>query len=398
MKVNQAHLTYCTNIHPGEDWETHFAALKQNFPEIKKSVSPDAPMGIGLRLSNQASIEILMGDNMQQFKQWLFEQDAYVFTMNGFPYGGFHHTVVKDQVHAPDWTTTERLAYMLRLFHILTALVPDGMDGGISTSPLSYKHWFDTGNEMHQAVVAATHNILAVAGELNNIYEQTGTLLHLDIEPEPDGVLETGREFIDWYQHILLPEGIAYFAQKHAMNAADAEALIKRHIALCYDVCHFAIGYEAHAEVVSELTSLGINTGKIQISAALKASFKEADPQPVYDEFSKFDEPTYLHQVIACLPNGELARYPDLTDALLLKDDAREWRAHFHVPVFTADFGLLQSTREDIEDVLALWKNNPFTNHLEVETYTWTVLPEGLKLPMAQSISRELNWVKGILN
>lgn len=399
MQINNAHLTYCTNIHPGESWADHFASLKQNFPEVKAQLAPNEPMGIGLRLSNQASLEILMGDNLQQFKQWLFDNNAYVFTMNGFPYGGFHDTVVKDQVHAPDWTTSDRLAYTLRLFHILTALIPEGMEGGISTSPLSYKHWFDTGVEMEEAKLVATKKILLVAEELSNIYEQTGILLHLDIEPEPDGVLETCREFIDWYEHVLLPHGITHFADKRDLLAHEAEALIKRHITLCYDVCHFAIGYEPHQAVIDELEAKGIVTGKIQISAALKATFtgEPDNKQAILDEFAKFDEPTYLHQVIARLHDGQLARYPDLTDALLLKDDAAEWRAHFHVPIFLEDFGLLQSTQSDISDVLEIWKKKQFTNHLEAETYTWGVLPQELKVPMAQSISRELAWVKNKL-
>lgn len=393
MNLFVGHLTYCTNIHPGESWADHFAAIQQNFPQIKRELSPHAQMGIGLRLSNQASIEILMGDNLQHFQQWLKETSAYVFTMNGFPYGGFHHTRVKDQVHAPDWTTTNRLAYTLRIFRILSALLPEGIDGGISTSPLSYKPWFATIQAMEEAQLSATQNILLVAEELHHLNQQTGQSLHLDIEPEPDGILETGREFIDWYEGVLIPLGIKHFAEKLSLTATEAERLIKQHVMLCYDVCHFAIGYEPHQQVIDELAEKGITVGKIQISAALKAKFTFENKAEVMEAFAGFDEPTYLHQVIAKRADGELVRYPDLVDALLLKDDADEWRAHFHVPVFMADFGLLQSTRPDIETVLDIQLKQPFTNHLEVETYTWTVLPEGLKAPMDKSITRELKWV-----
>src|SRR5215217_1518156 len=107
MQTSQGHLTYCTNIHPGENWEGHFAALKRNFPFVKAQVSPDTPMGLGLRLSHEASLELEHPDKLTEFKQWLADNDAYVFTMNGFPYGEFHNVDVKDQVHAPDWTTQE---------------------------------------------------------------------------------------------------------------------------------------------------------------------------------------------------------------------------------------------------------------------------------------------------
>ena len=61
---------------------------------------------------------------------------------------------------------------------------------------------------------------------------------------------------------------------------------------------------------------------------------------------------------------------------------------------FIEDYGLLQSTQEEITTVLSLQMKKPFSNHLEVETYTWDVLPQELKLPIAQSIIREMQWVK----
>ena len=130
MNTTSGHLTYCTNIHSGESWQDHFNAIKNNFPFIKKQVSPNAPMGIGLRLSNEASVSLVKEENLAEFKKWLKENDAYVFTMNGFPYGNFHKTRVKDHVHSPDWTTDERVAYTNRLFDILASLVPAGNGWG----------------------------------------------------------------------------------------------------------------------------------------------------------------------------------------------------------------------------------------------------------------------------
>lgn len=389
METNSAHLTFCTNIYAGESWPAHFAVLKDSFPVLKSRLSPEKPMGIGLRLSNLASIELSQKHQLEEFKQWLSDVEGYVFTMNGFPYGGFHHTRVKDQVHAPDWTTNDRLNYTIRLFNILAEILPEGMDGGISTSPLSYKPWFSTGNERELATASATENILKVAEELIKIKERTGKILHLDIEPEPDGFLESGREFINWYENVLLKPGKL------------SEDIIKEHICLCYDVCHFAIGYEPHAEIIDELKKKGISVGKIQISAALKARLPEAvsERTAVINELARFDELTYLHQVIAKQNDGSLIRYPDLSNALADKENVNstEWRAHFHVPIFVEDMGLIQSTQSDIKAVLENHNSGPFTNHLEVETYTWEVLPASLKAPLNDSIVRELQWVKNIL-
>ncbi len=141
METPYGHLTYCTNIHSGESWPDHFEQLRRFIPAVKAEVSPDKPFGIGLRLSNLASLELSKAPALEAFRQWLKENDCYVFTMNGFPYGGFHHERVKDEVHTPDWSTAERAAYTSRLFRILAALLPEGMEGGISTSPLSYKFW-----------------------------------------------------------------------------------------------------------------------------------------------------------------------------------------------------------------------------------------------------------------
>ena len=402
MKVNTGHLTYCTNIHAGKNWLEDFAALQQNFPSIKQNVSPNAPLGLGLRLSNEASLSLIQEAPRAEFKAWLAENEAYVFTMNGFPYGEFHNTIVKEDVHTPDWTTDDRRDYTIRLFHILKDLLPAGMDGGISTSPLSYRHWFNTPEALKIATHTGTHNIIAVVKELVHIYQKTGVTMHLDIEPEPDGILETGREFIDWFDADLLNLGIPELENSFNVSATEAKEMLKRHVNLCYDVCHFAIGFENHADVLNELATKGIKVGKIQISAALKGNLNVAATQKaaVKTAFSKFNEPTYLHQVVALKQDATLLRYRDLPAALADFDlaDISEWRAHFHVPISIQEIGVLESTQSDIVDVLNIQKNRPFTNHLEVETYTWEVLPEQLKLPITQSISKELQWVIDELN
>jgi hypothetical protein len=358
-------------------------------------------MGIGLRLSNSASTDLLDPHEIQVFKTWLNDNNAYVFTMNGFPYGDFHHAIVKDQVHAPDWTSKERLKYTIRLFMILADLLPQGMDGGISTSPLSYRHWFPTLDLSEQAKKIATHNIILVAEELYKFKKNSGIRMHLDIEPEPDGMLETGAEFIAWYENMLIPMAKSILTERLKLTESEAEKCIKEHICLCYDVCHFAIGYEQHSEILEQLDKKGIRTGKIQISAALKAEMPAdtGSRAGIADEFSKYNEPTYLHQVVARSTDSSLIRYGDLPEALddFSNQTVNEWRAHFHVPVFAEDLGLLQSTQSDIVEILTIQKNRPFTDHLEVETYTWEVLPETLKLPIDQSIIRELNWVIDLL-
>lgn len=400
MLVDSVHLSYCTNIHAGDSWGEHFQALKDNLPRVKQKLSPSSPFGIGLRVSNLASQELQSEENFEAFKEWLAINDMYIFTMNGFPYGEFHHEIVKENVHAPDWTSTDRLFYTLRLIGILAKLLPDGMDGGISTSPLSYRHWFEAKTQ-EDVMQVATRNILEVVEQLNRINLVSNKIIHLDIEPEPDGLLETGDEFIDWYNNYLIPLGRQHFLDKFNFETDKADEIIKQHVRICYDVCHFALGYEDHERMMDKLKNEGILIGKFQVSAALKAHLPE-DPnhrKQLVHAFAQFNEPTYLHQVIAKTNSGKILRYRDLPEAITEAErtDVNEWRSHFHVPVFLAEYELLQSTQTDILKVLNLHKSQNCTNHIEVETYTWNVLPQDLKLPIDESIQRELEWVRNEL-
>lgn len=395
MKTAFGHLPYCTNIHPGETWVNHFEQIKQHVPGIKKTIAADQPFGIGLRLANSASLELRKEENLTAFQEWLRQQDCYVFTMNGFPYGGFHNTIVKDKVHEPDWTTADRVQYTNRLAQILAALLPEGMEGGISTNPLSYRYWHE--EEKKEGVFqTATFHVLQVVEQLVQIKRTTGKTIHIDIEPEPDGLLQNGEEFFEWYINYLIPFGTTYLKDKLRCSDAEAAASIREHVQLCYDVCHFAIGFESPDVILKRAEANGIKVGKIQISAALKASLGDDQKRnTVIDAFKQFNEPVYLHQVIAKKKDGSLEYFADLPPALEKADDPSmtEWRAHFHVPLFVEDYGVLQSTQEEITTVLAKHKQQPFSTHLEVETYTWDVLPQALKLPISDSIIRELKWV-----
>ncbi|GAB3928748.1 metabolite traffic protein EboE [Larkinella terrae] len=403
MKTPLGHLGYCTNIHAGEHWAEHFAALQQAIPTIKQRLSPDAPFGIGLRLSNIASQEINQPERLTEFQNWLAENDCYIFTMNGFPYGGFHRTRVKDQVHTPDWQTPERVDYTIRLFRQLAFLLPKNgpngiVEAGISTSPLSYRHWFqwEKPGERDRVFEVTTQRLMTVVEELVRIKQQDGISLHLDLEPEPDGLLETADEFIEWFNLYLLPIGIERLNDEFGWSAGECEAALREHVQLCYDVCHFAVGYERPEEVLKKLKDNDLKVGKIQISAALKATFpvERNSREAVLDQFRQFNEPTYLHQVVARNSDGELLRFPDLPEALqAFNKNHVEWRSHFHVPLFVDDYGLLQSTQDDIVEVIRLQKQTPFTTQMEVETYTWEVLPEDLKQRLNDSIVREMEWV-----
>jgi sugar phosphate isomerase/epimerase len=346
------HLTYCTNIHPAIGWEAVLDSLRSHAPELKARLSPDAPFGIGLRLSGDESRELLADGRLDEFKRWLDAEGLYVFTINGFPHGTFHGQPVKAEVHAPDWRTEERVAYTLRLAEILERLLPDGVDGTISTSPLSYKAWTDD-------LEAATANVARVDQELR------GTRVSLAIEPEADGSLATVDELIAWW-----PDGF-------------------EHVTVCFDACHSAVAYEEPDEALAALDDAGIRIGKAQLSAALKL------PVIARAELERFADPIYLHQVTQRGKDGTLISWPDLPEALDGFGGGEEWRVHFHVPIFLERYGKLESTQDHLRDVIERVRGR--TAHLEIETYTWDVLPADLKASSVDSIAREYEWVLDVL-
>lgn len=390
---NTYHLTYCTNIHPGSNWERTFDSLKEYVSHIKKEVSPDKPFGLGLRLSNKASEELNENGHLQEFKQWLHQNDVYVFTMNGFPYGNFHDERVKDKVHAPDWTTKERLTYTKRLFEQLAELLPTGMSGGISTSPISYKHWHESVELKKKAFEKGAKHLSEIVLQLYRLEHETEKYLHLDIEPEPDGLIENSDEVLGFYKDYLVPIAGRFLKEQLGKNIEEAEKLIKRYITVCYDICHFSLAFEDPEYTFKKFEKEGIKVGKIQVSAALKIIYKEAEKEAIWNSLSGFDEPIYLHQVTEKV-DGLVKTYNDLPMVLENRKDFTELRAHFHVPIFLERFGKLFSTQDHILKVIDYLKEHSVSDHLEIETYTWEVLPKELKRDLSESIIREINWLK----
>lgn len=391
------HLTYCTNIHPGETWAQVFANLQAHLPRLRSKLSPDRPFGIGLRVGAIAAEELLQGTNLSQFQQWLTAHNLYVFTLNGFPYGNFHGAAIKDQVYKPDWTVGDRAYYTQNLIQILAVLLPEGVEGSISTLPISYKPWFSHQDAMVLALNQATGHLANLAALLHNIAQKTGKIIHLGLEPEPDGLIENTEELLAFFKHFLLPKGSHQLRQQLNLPLETTERILYQHIKVCYDTCHFAVEFESPQEAIGKLTQAGIGLSKLQLSSAIEMDIPRSRPDRValQQRLQPFAESTYLHQVIAQHENGHLQRYRDLSQALphLLNTQARQWRTHFHVPIFLEDYGGLRSTQAHLSQTLQYIQSHPLCQHLEIETYTWDVLPTDLQMDINTAIEREYRWV-----
>jgi sugar phosphate isomerase/epimerase len=366
MRIGGAHLTYCTNIHAGESWPEVCASLARHVVAVKARVSPAAPFGVGLRLSARAAQELSEGA-LPALHRLLAAHDLYVFTINGFPYGTFHGAPVKAAVYRPDWLEPERVAYTNLLADLLAQLLPDGVDGTISTVPGCFR---ERGGGAALPVIAA--NLERCAAHCAAIERRTGKRITIALEPEPCCVIET------------IDEAIALFTD-HLRGAPHLA-----HLGLCLDACHAAVEYEDLGAAIAKLRAAGIPIAKIQLSAGLRLAPVEAAQR---DALDRFRDAVYLHQVVA-RRGAALARYTDLPDALADHRPSDEWRIHFHVPIVRRDLGAFTSTQDFLAELLAHHRRDRLSTHLEVETYTWDVLPPELRdAPIDDAVAAELTWV-----
>lgn len=389
----ELHLTYCTNIHAGNGWAEVEANLRRHVPALKAGLAQAEPFGIGLRLSADESAELVEGDRLARFREYLEASGLYVFTLNGFPYGSFHRTTVKSEVFAPDWRSPSRLDYTRRLVDILSALLPEGGEGGISTVPLSYKPWFEGASDGdYEGLV---RHLVDIALRMHRVHRESGRFMHLDLEPEPWGLVETSVEIVRFFEDQLLRRGIPMVTRSLGLSPMAAEGLLRAHVQVCWDTCHLAVAYESAADVLARFREAGIGVGKLQISAALRVRLPYGDRSLLRDRLAPFADSTYLHQVMVRRGDGSLRAYRDLGEALEHLGDplAREWRVHYHVPLFMGRYGLLGSTQDEIVRVFECLQRTPFTRHLEIETYTWELLPSDLKRDLTASLAAEYRWV-----
>ncbi len=389
------HLTYCLNVHPGEAWQENLAAIQTHAVKIRDQVSPEKPFGLGLRLSHQAALTLTQPDTLAAFKRYLLDEQLYAFTINGFPYGSFHTKPVKTTVYQPDWTTRQRLDYTLTLARILAAILPDGTDGSISTVPLGYK--YATGNTPAAiAMDSLILNLAECACSLHELRQKTGKEVHIGLEPEPDCILETTQEVITFFEQQLIPKAIPHLVARLACDRVQAEHILRRHIGICFDTCHLALQFEPLADSLDRLIQHGIRISKVQLSAALEV----VPTAEAKVKLSDFLDPVYLHQVKArplnpTAPLTGLTRYADLDEALTAPEEvASLWRIHFHLPLYYEGRAPLQSTANTMD--LRFWQQLAAhrINHLEIETYTFHVLPPELQAGgVAASTLREYQWV-----
>lgn len=382
-----SHVSYCTNVHPGESLSDLQRIITEEVCAVKALTSPNQPFGTGLRLGAQ-SVAALTQDpkTLMQLKEVLIRSDMYVFTVNGFPYGDFAAERVKESVYDPDWSTQERGDYTLSIARLMTQLPGptvrsiSTVAGGFQPTPLTPERGLRFGAELGR-----------VARGLYQLEEESGVRVVIALEPEPWTTLERIDQVISFFEEYVWP----------------TESLSQRYIGICYDTCHQAVLFEDPQENWRRLRTANIPIYKVQISNALHLS-NPRDHQ-AYSTLLSFAEPRYLHQVNALTPRGELLRALDLPELHHPSSEwlnAQAWRCHFHVPIWWEGAAGVNTTQAHWRQIAQLiteeeeTKQRTSTLHIEVETYSWDVIPSSHRSELGdlrQCVAQEIEALRAEL-
>jgi hypothetical protein len=380
-------LTYCTNVHALGTANAWYEALGFFGKTVGKQLGwATMPMGLWW----QAPLAEAAAHSPHVVQEFMAQHGLRAFTCNAFPYGNFHDTVVKTKVYLPDWTSLARLTYTQNCALALAALLPDRGFGSISTLPLGWRLGWTS-----QHTVAAVAHLLAWVAFARDLENKTGKHLALALEPEPGCALERTFQVLKFWELDLLPSA------RHSGH----DAYLSRYLGICYDTCHQAVQFEQPEESLGALRDAGIAIHKMQLSSALEFL-------PDYDGSSRalreaFAEPKFLHQTRVftqategSAAGGTVTDYDDLPLALAEAPWNARWRTHYHLPLQAESLlgsSVVRTTREDMLRAYHFALKNDLCHHFEVETYTWSVLPESERpatdVALAMALAKELAFV-----
>lgn len=389
------HLSYSTLVHPGDTWEEMKDSIQRYLPGVKARVAPDRRFGVSLRLSASAAKTLTDQPTERAWlSRFMNDNDMYVYTVNAFPFGPFRGGPVMERVYEPDWSTAERTEYTNQVADILAEVTPVDVAPSIQTAPLAFAP--NVSDDSY--VEKFTTNLLSVVAHLVELESRTGRRVKLALEPEPACFLETTAETVAYFkERIYAPAGIAELARLTHLPLSEAEGAMRRYLGVVFDIGHQSVGFEDIPASLGSLVEAGIPIFKLQEAAALWVTDVTLE---MLSSLRAFTDTIYLSQT-TMHANGVTTRFLNLGEALdaFEADPVQtEIRTHFHVPVFLNEIGPFRTTRYAVEQALAMHRATPLSDHLEIETYTWDVLPADLKTgDITEYITRELEFVQGEL-
>ncbi|MBQ9694586.1 MAG: metabolite traffic protein EboE [Kiritimatiellae bacterium] len=367
-------ITYCMNVHKGESLDAILQALKDVTLPLREVLGERGTFPVGLRFGAQAAKALRVPETVKRFSNFLLHNNLAVMGINGFPYGAFHDESIKTSVYQPDWTSPERTSYTRDLFYALSHL-PIARMGDYPTSVTTVPLAYDKGQGISESVF---EELCAIALFLRKLEGFTGKRMCLALEPEPDCLLESTQTTIDFFERL--------WQHPHWIPA------YRHYIGVCFDTCHFAVGYEDPLNALRNIVSANIPVARIQISAAL-----EFNRYTTAEDLQPFIDKEYLHQTRRREENADLTCFEDLTETILPKVLGASGRIHYHVPLAWNGTSRLESTRRVLTP--AFWRYVRAGGWpLEIETYTYFVYPESLRTKtLSEWLLDDILWVKAQL-
>lgn len=385
------HLTYSTLVHAGDNWDQMRASVEEFVPKVKRRLGVEGKFGVSLRISGDSQKTLSESAQARSdLKKFLDDEGLYVFTINAFPYGPFKGQRVMERVYEPDWTTNQRVEYTKSIADILVDITDADTSPSIQTAPLAFAPNVSDDNY----IARFTTSVFEVLAHLYHLEARTGRRVKLSIEPEPACYLETTDETVAFFkERMYAPAGVAELAKIAQIPLSEAEGAIKRYLGIVFDIGHQSVGFEDIPQSLEKLVNAGIPIFKLQEAAALWVESLSLDIVP---ELRRFTDTIYLSQTSLKTADG-IVKYLNLGEALdayVANPVPTEMRTHFHVPVFLEEIGPFKTTRFAVQQALAMHRKQPLSDHLEIETYTWDVLPAELKTgDIVDYVSRELEFV-----
>jgi sugar phosphate isomerase/epimerase len=391
MSFSALALSYCTNVHPGRTLQEIEEGLDTYTVPVAGRLG--SPLAAGLWLAAPVIRELQASpDGCSRFADALRGRGLTCHTLNAFPFGDFHSPRVKENVYVPSWAERARLDYTLGAARTLAQLLPANDEGSISTLPLGYPGIHSSPEFLERCV----DNLIAVAGELDHIREESGRTIRLGLEPEPCCWLDTTPSAIEFFTDRLWPAA----RERGCLDPGCLDA-VRTHIGVCFDVCHQAVAFEDVGSSIAALDEAGIRLNKIHITCAIELRDPATNPA-ARAALAKYAEPRYLHQTKARTSDGRVLTQFDLEPSFALEPPAEflaapTWRTHFHVPVDAERLGPLATTRAELRAALAAVRQLSYAPHLEVETYTWDVMPASGPRDLVDGLTRELSATQSLL-
>ena len=379
-------LAYCHNLHPAADLEAMLANMRAVTLPLRERLAPGAPFGVGLyldgELARRLAAEPGAGD-LKELALFLEANKLDPFTWNAFPHGRFHEDGLKSDVFKPTWKDRKRAEYTLAVARAAVTMLRRARPIAardhlsISTHTGMYAAWIKGKSDLEECIVAMAR----VVDDLARMEEESGVRVVLALEPEPGANAGTSAELAAFLD-ACSTSAREVLEEERNRDSARAKELLRRHLGWCLDACHAAVAFEA--EPLAQLPALTL--GKMQYASAIEVRDPAHNPLGV-EALLGLDEPRYLHQVAGRGP--EILHAEDLPALREELDGPKRadwmacdaWRCHYHVPVDLEAAGEhLGTTRASADDLLAQllidpsrWSTHEL--HLEIETYTWDVLP-----------------------